>query len=121
MHEAEFELVCVSAIESKFESARLENLRSLGFPIRRVIATYNLAGAISPKATTLSLLSLVAFVDDFLPYHRGVPPTIHRTLITRETNGTPNVGAELDNVDSNHRNLLLFSDWWLESLPTLSS
>jgi hypothetical protein len=118
---AGFELVCVSAIESEFENSRLENLMNLGFPIQRVIATSGANGAMSPKAAALSLLNPLVFVDDFLPYHRGVPPEIHRVLITRETNGTPNTGDELGNIDSSYHNLLAFSDWWLENYPKLSS
>lgn len=121
LHDAGFELVCISAIESKFENARLENLMNLGFPIRRVIATSGTTGAMSPKAAALSLLNPLVFVDDFLPYHRGVSPTIHRALITRETNGTPNLGTELDNIDSRHQDLLMFSNWWLENSPRSSS
>lgn len=121
LHNAGFELVCVSAIESKFENARLENLMNLGFPIRRVIATSGTTGAMSPKAAALSLLNPLVFVDDFLPYHRGVSPTIHRALITRETNGSPNLGTELDNIDSSHQDLRTFSNWWLENSPRLSS
>jgi len=33
LHDAGFELVCVSALELEFEAARLRNLRDLGFPI----------------------------------------------------------------------------------------
>lgn len=120
LHDAGFELVCVSAIESKFENTRLENLINLGFPIRRVIATSNTASATSPKAAALSLLNPLIFVDDFLHYHRGISADIHRALITRETNGTPNIGTELDNIDSSHHNLLAFSDWWLKNYSKLS-
>jgi phosphoglycolate phosphatase-like HAD superfamily hydrolase len=121
MHAAGFELVCVSAIESRFENARLENLRNLGFPIHRVIATNSSNVGMSPKAAALTLLNPIAFVDDYLPYHRGVPEGIHRALITRETNGTPNIGAELGNIHTNHQDLLAFSKWWLENFPKLSS
>ncbi len=121
LHDAGFELVCISAIESKFENARLENLMNLGFPIRRVIATSNTASATSPKAAALSLLNPLVFVDDFLPYHRGISAGIHRALITRETNGTPNIGTELDNIDSSHQDLRTFSNWWLENSPKFSS
>ncbi|MBC3879969.1 HAD family hydrolase [Undibacterium sp. LX40W] len=117
---AGFELICISAIESEFQDARLDNLTRLGFPIQRVIATSGATGATSPKAPALSLLSPIVFVDDFLPYHRGVPPEIHRALITRETNGTPNIGEELSNIDSSHRNLREFTDWWLVNSQKLS-
>jgi phosphoglycolate phosphatase-like HAD superfamily hydrolase len=34
-----FDLVCVTAMEPRFQSARAQNLRDLGFPIRKVMAT----------------------------------------------------------------------------------
>lgn len=120
LHAAGFDLVCVSAIESEFEKARLENLMNLGFPIGRVIATSSTSAEVSPKATALNLLKPIVFVDDFLPYHRGISACIHSALITRETNGTPNIGAELDNIDSSHKDLHTFSKWWLDSSPKLS-
>src|SRR5450830_1707598 len=39
--EAGYELVCVSALPVRFETARLNNLQELGFPIKRVFATEN--------------------------------------------------------------------------------
>lgn len=110
---AGFELVCVSAIETAFSQARMRNLHGLGFPIEKVVATGNQATGISPKASAIEALQPVAFVDDFLPYHRGMPSTVHKALIRREENGSPNVGAELDSVDSQHLNLREFADWWL--------
>lgn len=53
LHQAGYELVCVSALDSQFQSARLQNLRDLGFPIERVIATPNSPGQASPKAEAL--------------------------------------------------------------------
>ncbi|HYD61691.1 MAG TPA: hypothetical protein VEC35_15095 [Noviherbaspirillum sp.] len=46
---AGYELVCVSAIETQFEMARLQNLRDGGFPIERVIAITNTAVNICRK------------------------------------------------------------------------
>lgn len=111
---AGFELVCVSALSKAFESDRLKNLQDAGLPISRVIATENNDHSISPKATALHELKPAVFVDDFLPYMRGISPNIHRALIMREPNGSPNQGAELSIVDSQHGNLLEFSKWWLE-------
>lgn len=116
-----FELICVSAVESKFQSARLENLQDHGFPIHRVIASSASTGTISPKAQILNGLRPIAFVDDFLPYHRGVSSEIHRALITREPNGNPNFGAELDEVDSCHRSLVTFTAWWLKNSSQFTS
>jgi phosphoglycolate phosphatase-like HAD superfamily hydrolase len=112
LEEAGFDLICVSAIDSRFQQNRLENLINEGFPIRAVIATDGKDGKISPKAKSLCELNPVVFVDDFLPYHRGVPSSIHKALILRETNGSPNVGDELKSVDSTHINLSAFVEWW---------
>ena len=52
--DAGYELVCVSALESHFQQARLKNLRACGFPIERVIATPGkTAIGVSPKAAAL--------------------------------------------------------------------
>lgn len=114
LHDAGFDLVCVSALESAFESARLRNLRDHGFPIERVIATGNAAGEHSPKADALATLRPEAFVDDYLPYFRSVPADIHRALIVRSPNGSPNVGDELELVHSRHEDLAAFTEAWLD-------
>jgi phosphoglycolate phosphatase-like HAD superfamily hydrolase len=121
LHDEGFELICVSALDPRFESARLDNLESLGFPIHRVIAIPNTSGVISPKAEVLNTLRPVAFVDDFLPYHRGVSQKIHRALITRETNGSPNIGDDLKEIDSIHNSLAKFAAWWLANSISFSS
>jgi phosphoglycolate phosphatase-like HAD superfamily hydrolase len=110
---AGYELVCVSAIEAHFQEARLQNLRQCGFPIDRVIATPNTAGDGSPKAVALRELRPVAFVDDFLPYLRGIPDGIHAALVLREPNGSPNVGNDLACAHSRHADLADFTAWWL--------
>ncbi|WP_395007476.1 HAD family hydrolase [Undibacterium sp.] len=110
---AGFELVCVSAIDSRFQSARLQNLRNCGFPIERVIATSSKESGCSPKAQALRYLQPVAFVDDFLPYLCGIPSDIHAALILRETNGSPNTGDDLDCAHSLHTNLSDFAFWWI--------
>jgi phosphoglycolate phosphatase-like HAD superfamily hydrolase len=113
LYEAGFELVCVSAIDSHFQSARLQNLRDCGFPIERVVATSSNGNGSSPKAQALRELRPIAFVDDFLPYLRGIPGDIHASLILRETNGSPNTGDDLDCAHSLHANLSDFAFWWI--------
>ena len=113
LHDAGYDLVCVSALEAEHEAARLRNLRAHGFPIERVIATGNAAGERSPKADAIAALSPRAFVDDYLPYLRGVPRHVHRALVLRAPNGSPNAGAELSSVDSTHDDLAGFVDHWL--------
>jgi phosphoglycolate phosphatase-like HAD superfamily hydrolase len=113
LHDAGFDLVCVSALEFEYEAARLRNLRSLGFPIERVVATGNAAGERSPKADAIAMLEPEAFVDDYLPYLRGMPVHVHTALILRAPNGSPNTGADLTLVRSVHPNLSDFAMHWL--------
>ena len=113
LHEAGFELVCVSALELEFEAARLRNLRNLGFPIERVIATGNAEGVRSPKADAIEMLAPVAFVDDYAAYMRGLPSQLHTALILRAPNGSPNVGADLALAKSVHDDLAGFVSHWL--------
>jgi len=114
LHEAGYDLVCVSAVKPEFQEARLQNLRECGFPIDRVMATANLGTGISPKATALHALRPVAFVDDFLPYFRGIPADTHAALVAREPNGSPNVGKDLSLIHSRHASLADFARAWLD-------
>ncbi len=113
LHAAGYDLVCVSALEEEFQDDRLRNLRDLGFPIERVIATGNAPGEISPKADAIAALRPVAFVDDYLPYLRGLPASVHTALVLRAPNGSPNVGDDLALADSVHDDLGHFTDHWL--------
>ena len=117
LHDAGHLLVCVSALDSEFEAARLRNLRDHGFPIERVVATGNATSERSPKADFIASLQPIAFVDDYLPYFRGVPEGVHRALIMRGPTGTPNTGAELDETHSRHADLAAFASSWLSSGP----
>jgi phosphoglycolate phosphatase-like HAD superfamily hydrolase len=113
LHDAGYELVCVTALESRFQRARLHNLRTLGFPIHRVLATGHSEGERSPKADAIERLRPVAFVDDYVTYMRGVPAYVHTALVLRAPNGSPNVGTELNLARSTHRDLADFADHWL--------
>lgn len=113
LHDAGFDLVCVSALDAPWQEARLRNLRDHGFPIERVIATGNLGAEVSPKAEAIAQLAPEAFVDDYLPYFRGVPERVHTALILRGPNGSPNVGEELRLAHSTHDDLAGFADHWL--------
>ena len=114
LHDAGFELVCVTALAAEFETPRLKNLRALGYPIERVYATPHDGKHRSPKADMLAELRPVAFVDDYLPYLRGVAPDVHTALITRGARGGPNEGAELALAKSTHVDLAEFADFWLQ-------
>jgi phosphoglycolate phosphatase-like HAD superfamily hydrolase len=112
---AGYQLICISAMDPGFAAARRRNLESLGFPIAEVIPTSGDAGLISPKAAILKQLQAIAFVDDYLPYHRGVMPEVHKALILRDPQGSPNSGVDLACIDSQHANLAAFAKWWLET------
>jgi phosphoglycolate phosphatase-like HAD superfamily hydrolase len=113
LSDAGFDLVCVSALELEFEAARLRNLRDLGFPIERVIATGNAAGERSPKADAIAALQPIAFVDDYIPYMRGVPGHVHTALVLRAPNGSPNTGPDMMLAKSVHDDLAGFTAHWL--------
>ncbi len=110
---AGYRLVCVSALASRFERARAINLEQLGFPIERVIATGHEATHRSPKAEALAMLKPAAFVDDYLPYMRGLSTDLHAALVLREPNGSPNKGSYLSDAHSQHDDLASFATWWL--------
>jgi phosphoglycolate phosphatase-like HAD superfamily hydrolase len=113
--DAGFDLVCVSALEARFEPTRLRNLRDLGFPIDRVLATGHRSAGRSPKADAIAALQPEAFVDDYLPYLRGVPDAVHRALVLRAPHGSPNEGAELALAHSVHDDLAAFAAHWLQA------
>ena len=81
----------------------------------RVFATSSATDDRSPKAAALEKLRPLAFVDDYLPYFKGVPQDMHTALVLRQQRGSPNVGPELANVKSTHADLAAFADWWLGS------
>lgn len=117
LHDAGFTLVCVSALEADHETARLDNLRAHGFPIERVVATGSVASTANPKAAALAELDPLVFVDDYLPYLRGLKESIHTALVLGQPTGSPNVGAELAAVGSRHVDLRAFSRWWISAAP----
>ena len=110
--DAGHELVCVTASPEEFRAARERNLRLHGFPIDLVHATGHESTAVSPKAETLNALKPCAFVDDYLPYFVGVDGQIHRALILRAANGSPNEGLLMAHTDSQHGDLARFVRWW---------
>lgn len=107
-----YTLVCVTAIAPCYLAARTQNLRDLGFEVERVIATGADAYQESPKAAPLHQLRPVAFVDDYAPYLVGVSDSIHKALIDRDPEGSPNVGEALAAADSVHASLQAFVRFW---------
>jgi hypothetical protein len=110
---AGYELICVTALDERNLMARERNLRDLGFPITQVLATSRDVTHISPKAEVLNRLELVAFVDDFAPYFLGVNGSVHKALILRDPDGSPNQTVNIGLADSVHGNLLDFCHWWV--------
>ncbi|AWV07273.1 HAD family hydrolase [Marilutibacter maris] len=111
--DAGYRLVCISALDDAFAAARQRNLEMLGFPIADVIVTDGETGDVSPKALAVAKLRPLVFADDYLPYHRGLPAAVHKALILRAPGGSPNVGNELADTDSQHVDLCAFASWWL--------
>jgi hypothetical protein len=113
---AGYSLVCVSALPTEFEHARRDNLRSHGIAVNRVYATPAQGLERNPKATLIHMLHPIVFVDDYLPYMRELPETVHKALITREPKGSPNDAPEGATwVNSRHTTLADFTRWWLEA------
>ncbi len=114
---AGYELICVTALDARNLSARQRNLRELGFPLSQVYATdslYTASGA-SPKAALLNQLQPACFVDDYAPYLVGVDDQIHKVLITRDPDGSPNTGPLLDLADACFCDLRAFASDILKS------
>ena len=78
-----------------------------------MVATGNAAGVRSPKADAITELDPEAFVDDYLPYLRGVPSHVHTALVMRAPNGSPNAGDEMKLARSVHEDLAGFANHWL--------
>ena len=110
--DAGYELVCVSALDPTFQECRLANLVALGLPFTHVIATStDVESNGNPKAKAIAQLSPAIFVDDYAPYFRDLPSGVHCALVTREPNGSPNVGDVLELANSKHPHLPSFADW----------
>ena len=108
-----FDLICVTALNEKFRTARQKNLLDLGFPINTVLTVEHTDGDVSPKASVINTLKPLAFVDDYLPYMAGIDTDIHLALIMRDSDNSPNTGVGLDHIHSNHADLENFAMSWL--------
>ncbi|WP_172202592.1 HAD family hydrolase [Niveibacterium sp. COAC-50] len=116
LHDAGHELVCVTAMQPQFAQARESNLRKLGFPISRVLATGGDASRGSPKRSALEQIDAQVLVDDYLPFLVGLPEPVHRALIDRNPARSPNRGSERETLSSSHPDLRSFTQWWLSRL-----
>ncbi|CAF1142700.1 unnamed protein product [Rotaria sordida] len=74
LHQAGYELVCVTGMSAQFTDHRLENLRSHGFPIDRVITTGSdkQNPSNNPKKQAIEELHPVVFVDDWRRHFKDI-------------------------------------------------
>ncbi len=96
LRNAGYELICVTALKSRFRVSRQKNLLDLGFPIERVLTVEHNDGTVSPKAAVINGLKPLAFVDDYLPYMAGIDTDIHQALIVRDPDNSPNIGKGMN-------------------------
>lgn len=112
LREANYELVCVSALNPELQAAREANLQALGFGLRRVFTTGSLQVG-NPKRRMLMALRPLAVVDDYLPYLQGLPESTWRALVQGRPSHNPNNNPSLELPHSRHKDLAAFVTWWL--------
>ncbi len=109
-----FTLVCVSSMPPEFEAARYHNLREVGIPIERVIATGR-RSEYNPKKDVINDLAPAVFVEDLATNFWGVSPTIHRALIDRGQPDSPNEKRHMEMASTVHSGLGEFTKWWFDN------
>lgn len=83
-----YDPVMVTAIDQHFADARWENIQDNDIPFSGIIATptpegWNRWTDVSPKAhVVMNILEAEAFVDDYIPFFRGVSNSVFRCLIS---------------------------------------
>ena len=90
LHDAGFDLVCVSALEPSTRRRACATCATTAFRSSASSPPATPPGERSPKADAIAALDPEAFVDDYLPYLRGVPGHVHTALVLRAPNGSPN-------------------------------
>ncbi|CAF1379081.1 unnamed protein product [Adineta steineri] len=117
LHEAGYELVCVSAMPAEYVEHRLENFRLHGFPIDKVIGTgyghsdYNK----NPKKQIIEDLHPIVFVDDLKRNFKDIQDVHTKfVFIDREYQNTPN-SNEIIYYDVKYSSLLEFAQDFLKS------
>jgi len=117
LHQAGYELVCVTAMPERFIEHRLENFRTHGFPIDKVIsASHSHVNYHSnPKKETIEELHPIVFVDDLRRNFKDIQG-VHTKLIfiDHEWHDDPN---QHDNIyyDMKYPSLLHFVKDFLKS------
>lgn len=108
--DAGYELVCVTSMPAHRMESRLTNLRNLGFPIKRVIATGTLEDkTINPKKKTIEKLMPLYFVDDELRKLKELPSSVNCVLIDPGHIDSPNEGQDASYLFKTVETLLDFA------------
>lgn len=91
-----FHLVMVTAADHATREFRQRNLIDKGVPIHTVYTVSDEPCEGSPKAAVLNELKPLVFIDDYLPYFKGVDGSITKVLIdrNRECPNNPNMGPD---------------------------
>jgi len=117
LHQAGYELVCVTAMPAKFIEHRLENFRLHGFPIDNIISSgFDKANFNNnPKRKIIEDLHPVAFVDDLRRNFKDIQG-VHTKLvfIDHEYHDDPN---QHENIyyDVKYPSLLEFAENFLKT------
>jgi FMN phosphatase YigB (HAD superfamily) len=112
---AGYELVCVTSIADDRAPIRLANLKSLGFPIDRVIG----AGAVphdapAPKKVAIETLGPAWFIDDEIRKLSGFEHPPGLALVDSGSLDSPNRGMKHDHLDVVVPSLAAFAHWLLK-------
>jgi hypothetical protein len=117
LHQAGYELVCVTAMPGQFIDHRLENFREHGFPIDRVISSgYDKDNfSNNPKRQIIEELHPIAFVDDLRRNFKDIKG-VHTKLvfIDHEYHDDPNQHDQIY-YDIKYPTLLQFVNEFLQS------
>ena len=117
LHEAGYELVCVTAMSARFTEHRLENFRLHGYPIDRILSTgydkhhfHN-----NPKRQVIEELHPVVFVDDLRRNFKDIQGVHTKfVFIDRDIHDDPNRHEQIY-YDVKYPSLLHFVENFLKT------
>lgn len=110
LHEAGYELVCVTSMPARFTEHRLDNLRFHGFPIDRVISTglNKKNPSRNPKKQAIEQLRPAIFVDDLRQNFTDIEGVETKfVFIDYEWHDEPNRNDNI-HYDAKYSSLLVF-------------
>lgn len=111
---AGYELVCVSSIPAHRAPVRLANLKSLGFPIERVVGSGAIAHHLpAPKKAAIEALGPAWFIDDEIRKLSGFEHKLGLALVDTQSPDNPNNGVARDHLDVVVSTFADFVDWLL--------